>query len=79
MLHADEGFIITGAFKDGKQIVVEPLANSLLYPDSPADGRTVQLEQNVFALYSCLGIIAREIERYAPLLGFSFLCSTIFT
>jgi len=27
MLHVDEGFIIAGAFKDGKQIVVEPLAN----------------------------------------------------
>ena len=63
ILHADEELIIAGVFKDGGQVVVEPLAYSLLYPDSRADGRTMQLVQNLFALYSCFGTIAREIKR----------------
>ena len=63
-VRVDEGLRISGAFKDGKQIVVEPLSLSLLYPDSRRDGRMMELAQNLFALCSCLRIIAREIDRY---------------
>jgi len=64
MVRADEELRIAGAFKDGEQIVVEPLSYSLLYPDCRRDGRTMELAQNLFALYSCLGIIAQEINMY---------------
>ena len=60
---ADEELRIAGAFKDGKQIVVEPLSYSLLYPDSREDGRTIQLAQHLLALFSCLEVIAAEIAR----------------
>jgi hypothetical protein len=62
-IHADEEFRIAGAFKDGKQIVVEPLSLSLLYPDSRPDGRVMQLAQHLSALYSCVEIIAKDIVR----------------
>ena len=64
MDRVDEELRIAGGFKDGKQIVVEPLSYSLLYPDSREDGRTIQLAQNLFALFSCLEVIAGEIARY---------------
>ena len=64
IIHADEELRIAGAFKDGKQVVVEPLSFLLLYPDSREDGRTIQLAQHLFALYSCLVMIASEINRY---------------
>jgi hypothetical protein len=64
IIHADEELRIAGAFKDGMQVVVEPLSNNLLYPDSREDGRTVQLAQHLFALYSCLENLAEEIARY---------------
>ena len=60
-----------GDFKDVNQIVVEPLSNCLLYPDSHRDGRTMELVQDLFALSFCLGCIAREIDRY----GISSPCS----
>jgi hypothetical protein len=62
-IHADEVLRIAGAFKDGKQIVVEPLSHSLLYPDSRPDGRIMQLAQQLFALYSCVEIITRCIMK----------------
>jgi len=52
MVCADEELRIAGAFKDGEQIVVEPLSYSLLHPDCRRDGRTMELAQNLFALYS---------------------------
>ena len=61
---ADEELRIAGASKDGKQIVVEPLSYSLLYPDARQDGRTVQLAQHLFALATCFRVIAGEIVRY---------------
>jgi hypothetical protein len=63
IIHADEELRIAGAVKDGIQVVVEPLSNSLLYPDSREGGRTMQLAQHLFALSSCLEVIAREIMR----------------
>ena len=64
MDRADEELRIAGAFKDGKQIVVEPLSYSLLYPDFREDGRTVQLAKHLLALLSCLRVISGEIARY---------------
>ena len=61
IVHADEELRIAGAFKDGKQAVVEPLSYNLLYPDFRQDGRMMQVAQTLFALYSCLGVIAREL------------------
>ncbi|PVF92683.1 hypothetical protein CPB86DRAFT_716993 [Serendipita vermifera] len=61
----DEELRICGAFKHGEQVVVEPHSNDLLYPDSRVDGRTIQLAQHLFALYSCLGILSKEIARYS--------------
>ena len=63
MIHADEELRISGAFKDGEHIVVEPLALLLLYPDSYQDGKIIQLAQHLFALHSCLVKIARQIIR----------------
>ena len=63
IIHTDEELRIAGAVKDGMQIVVEPLSYSLLYPDSREDGRTMQSAQHLFALYSCLEMLAREIMR----------------
>ena len=60
---ADDELRIAGAFKDGKQTVVEPLSNSLLYPDYRRDGRMMDLAQDLFALSSCLSCIAKEIDR----------------
>ena len=37
IVHADEELRIVGAFKDGKQTVVEPLSCNLLYPDFRQD------------------------------------------
>jgi hypothetical protein len=67
VIYADEELRIAGAFKDENQIVVEPLSYDLLYPDSRPDGRTMQLAQNLFALYCCLKTLEKEIARY----GFS--------
>jgi hypothetical protein len=63
MVRADEELRIAGAFKDGMQIVVEPLSYNLLYPDSRREGRMMELARNLFALYSCLDLIAPENER----------------
>ena len=41
---------MAGAFEDGKQIVVEPLSNSLLYPNSRRDGIMMEPAQVLFAL-----------------------------
>ena len=65
IVHADGELRIAGAFKDGKQIVVEPLSNSLLYPNSRRDGRVMELAQDLFSLFSCFGCIARGIGRYS--------------
>ena len=63
MIHADEELRISGAFKDGDHVVVEPLALLLLYPDSHQDGNPIQLAQHLCALHSCLVEIASEITR----------------
>ena len=63
MIHVDEELRISGAFKDGEHVIVEPLALLLLYPDSYQDGKMIQLAQHLFALHSCLVKIAREIIR----------------
>ena len=39
IVHADEELRIAGAFKDGKQTIVEPLSYNLLCPDFRQDGR----------------------------------------
>ena len=62
-IHADEELRTTGAFKDGEQVVVEPLTSLLLYPDSREEGRTVQLAQHLFAFHACLVMIASEVNR----------------
>ena len=63
-IHADEELRISGAFKDGQQVVVEPLSLLLLYPDSRVeDGRRIQLAQHLYALHSCLVTIASKITR----------------
>jgi len=63
-IHADEELRIAGAFKDGQQVVVEPLSLLLLYPDSRVeDGRRIQLAQHLYALHSCLVTIASKITR----------------
>ena len=64
MVHTDEELRIAGAFKDGEQAVVEPLSYNLLYPDFRQGGRMMQVAQTLFALYSCLEDIAKEINRY---------------
>ncbi|CAG8713163.1 5415_t:CDS:1 [Acaulospora colombiana] len=61
---ADEELRIAGAFKDGEQVVVEPLSYDLLYPDSLESGRIIQLAQHLFALYSCLKTVENEIMKY---------------
>ena len=64
IIHADEELRIAGAFRDGTQVVVEPLSINLLYPDSREDGRTVQLAQHLYALSSCLETLAEETTKY---------------
>jgi hypothetical protein len=63
LIHADEELRIADAFKDGQQVVVEPLSLLLLYPDSRGDSRTIQLAQHLFALHSCLVTITSKIRR----------------
>ncbi|PVF96185.1 hypothetical protein CPB86DRAFT_816556 [Serendipita vermifera] len=64
----DEELRIAGAFKDGEQVVVEALSYDLMSPDSREDGRTIQLAQHLFALYSCLETLVEEIaEPVLPL------------